>query len=209
RLGEAPLATAVAGILFFEEPVHGPLKALEEFLGKEQTNFVRIGNFGRAVLFLFFLSSSWRRRNFFVSNRADTEFVFGEDCRIERDLVPIGQSPACFQTHRLRAAATIKSLELCFGRYVKTIRQTHFDLLSKKMIGRPVPEALAFVKLTEEKGPWWENVCIHRVGEAAAGKSRWRTVSAGHFLGGDGDFLLDLRLSWRLPEDRIMNGRKD
>src|SRR5262249_30466648 len=95
-LREPPFAPAVAGVLFFKEPVHRPFDTLEEILSKEQTNLVRIGNLGRPA---FFLSSSRRWWNFFVSNRADTEFVFGENCRIERNLVPISKGPSCFQTH--------------------------------------------------------------------------------------------------------------
>src|SRR5437899_525448 len=110
-LREAPFAAAVAGILLFEEPVHGPLKALAEILGEEQTKFVGIGNLGRSALFFFSLSSR-RWRSFFMSNRADTEFVFCKECWIERNLVPISKSPSCFQTHCLRAATTIKSFEL-------------------------------------------------------------------------------------------------
>src|SRR5437763_3958723 len=55
-LREPPLAATIAGVLFFKEPVHGPFDAPEEFLGEEQTNFVGIGNLGRAAFFL--LSSS-------------------------------------------------------------------------------------------------------------------------------------------------------
>src|SRR5437016_2510731 len=73
-LREAPFAAAVAGILLFEEPVHGPLKALAEILGEEQTKFVGIGNLGRSALFFFSLSRR-RWRSFFVSNSSDTEFV--------------------------------------------------------------------------------------------------------------------------------------
>ena len=148
-LRETPLPPAVAGILFFKKPVHGPFDALEELLGEKQTNFVRIGNFGRAALFL--LSSSRRRWNFLVSNRAHAEFVFGENRRIERNLVPISKSPARFQTHCLRAAAAIKSLKLCFGRYVETIWQPHLDLLSEEMIRRPVAESLSLIQFAEEK----------------------------------------------------------
>src|ERR1043166_1078534 len=115
-LGESPFAAAVAGILFFEEPVHGPLNALAEILGEEQTKLVSIGNFGRAPFFFLLLSffSSWSRWNFFVSNRADTEFVFSEECRIKWNLVPICKSPSCFETHCLRAATAIESFELRF-----------------------------------------------------------------------------------------------
>ena len=86
-----------------------------------------------------------------MSNRADTEFVLGEECRVKRNLIPISKSPARFETNCLRAATTVKSLELRFGRYVETPGQTHFDLLSKKVIRGPVAEPLALVKLAEEK----------------------------------------------------------
>src|SRR5437660_3158888 len=150
-LREAPLAPTVPGVLFFKEPVHGPFDALEEILGKEKTNFVRIGNLGWSAFFLLFFSFAGRRWNFFVSNSADTEFVFGEHCWVERNLVPISQSPSGFQTPCLRAATAVKSLELCFGRYVKTIGQTHFDLLGEKIIRRPMAESLALKKFPKEK----------------------------------------------------------
>ena len=183
-LRETPFAAAIAGILFFEEPVHGPLDVLAEILGEKQTKFVGIGNFGRAALFLllFFSSFTHRRWNFFVSNRADAEFVFCEKCWIERNLVPISKSPSCFQTHCSRAAATIEPFELRFRRYVKTIGQTHFDLLGEKIIGRSVAEALTLKKFAEEECPWRQHVGIYCVGETAARKLGWRAVRAGHFF---------------------------
>src|SRR5205814_10023518 len=81
---------------------------------------------------LLLLGGRW---NFFVSNSADTEFVLGEESWVERDLVPISQSPASFQTHGLRATATIKPLELRFRGYVETIVQAHLHLLGEKIIG--------------------------------------------------------------------------
>src|SRR6266568_4995753 len=192
-LREAPFATAVAGILFFEEPVHGPLNALAKILGEEQTKFVGIWNFWRTALFLLFFSSR-RRRSFFVSNPADTEFIFGEECWIERNLIPIGKSPSYFYAHCFRTPTTVKSFELCFRRHPKPIRQTHFDLLSEKMIGRPMPEPLALVNLSEEKCPWRQNVGLRRVGKAAARKSGRSSVRAGHFLARDDNFLVCDRL---------------
>ena len=114
-----------------------------------------------------------------MSNRADAEFVFGEDCWIERNLVPISKSPSCFQTHRLRAAAAIEPFELRFRRYVKTIGQTHFYLLGEKIIGRSVAEALALKKFAEEECPWRQHVGIYCVGETAARKLGRRAVALG------------------------------
>src|SRR4029453_8301252 len=129
------------------------------------------------------LFSAGGRWNFFVSNRADTEFILGEKCWIERNLIPIGKRPSCFQAHRLCAAASIEPFELRFRRYVKTIGQTHFYLLGEKIIGRSVAESLALEKFAEEKCPWGQHVGIYCVGETAARKRRWRAVSARHFLG--------------------------
>src|SRR5437773_7780936 len=203
-LGEAPFAAAVAGVLLFEEPVHGPLKALAEILGEEQTKFVGIGNFGRSALFLLFFSRR-RRWTFFVSNSADTEFVFGEECWIKRNLVPISKSPSCFQTHCLCAATTIKSFELCFRGNPKTIGQTHFDLLSEKIIGRPVAEPLALKNLAEEKCPWRQNVGPRCVEKPAARKSWRRAVGTGHFLAAHDDLLLG---NSRLRADRLVASKK-
>src|SRR5215831_6209033 len=82
-LREAPLAPPIAGIFFFEEPVHRPFDTSEKFLSEKQAYFVGIWNLGRTTLLL--LSSSWGRRHFFMPNGADSEFVFGEDCWIERN----------------------------------------------------------------------------------------------------------------------------
>ena len=86
-----------------------------------------------------------------MSNGADAEFVFGKNCRVERNFIPISKRPSCFQTHRLRTAATIEPFELRFRRYVKAIGQTHFYLLGEKIIGWPMAEPLALEKLPEEK----------------------------------------------------------
>ena len=145
-----------------------------------------------------------------MSNGADAEFVFGEDCRIERNLVPISKGPSCFETHRLHAATAIKSFELCFGRDVKTIRQTHFDLLGEKIIGRSVAESLALKKFAEEECPWRQHIGIYYVGETAARKLGWRAVCAGHFLVREEDWSLasddDRLLCCCLSEGRMIIG---
>src|SRR5262249_3002228 len=106
RLRETPFTSAIAGILLFKKPVHGPFDSFEEILREKQTNFVGIGNLGWAALLFF--SCRCRRWNFFVSNGADAEFVLREDCWIERDLVPIRKGPACFQTHCLHTTTAIE-----------------------------------------------------------------------------------------------------
>jgi hypothetical protein len=191
-LREAPFPSAIARIFFFEKPVHGPLDVLSEILSEEQSKFVGIWNFWRTALFFlfFFASFTHRRCNFFVSNGADAEFILGEECRIQGDLIPISKRPSRFQTDCLRAAAAIEPFELRFGCYVDTPGKTHLDLLSEKMIRRAVAKPLTFIKFAEEKCPWRQHVCIHRVGKTAARKSRRRAVRAWHFLACDDNCLL-------------------
>jgi hypothetical protein len=140
-----------------------------------------------------------------VSNRADAEFVFGEDSWVERNLVPISKSPSCFQTHRLHAATPIKSFQLRFRRDVKTIRQTHFDLLGEQIIRRSMAEPLTLKKFAEEKRPWRQHIGIYRIGKTAARKHRWRTVGTWYpLLGRDDDWLL----CCGLREDGLITGGK-
>jgi hypothetical protein len=155
---------------------------LAEILGEEQAKFVGIGNLGRSALFLLLFFFFWRRRSLFVANGSDTKFVFGEERWIERNLVPLSKSPSCFYAYCRRAPSTFKSLELRFRRHPKTIRQTHFDLLSDEMIGWSMAERLSLVNLSEEKCPWRQNVGLRHVGETAAGKCGRSPIRAGHFL---------------------------
>src|SRR4029077_746750 len=115
-----------------------------------------------------------------ASYRADTEFVFGEESWVERNLVPISQSPSRFQAHCLDAATAIKSFQLCFGRDVKTIRQTHFDLLSEQIIGWSMTDPPSLKKFAEEKRPWRQHVGIYRIGKTAARKGGRRAISTRH-----------------------------
>src|SRR5436309_4086610 len=139
-----------------------------------------------------------------MSNSADAEFVFGEECWIKRNLVPISKSPSRFQTHCLRAAATIKSFELSFRGDSETIGQTHFDLLSEEIIGRPMTEPLALENLAKEKCPRRQYISLRCVGKTAARKSGRRAVGARYFLGRDDDRLL----CCRLREGRTITARK-
>src|SRR5205807_2580381 len=56
--------------------------------------------------------------------------------------------------------------------------------------GPPMAEPLALVNFAKEERPWRQHVCLRCIGKAAAGKSRRRTIRAGHFLGRDNNLLL-------------------
>src|SRR4030095_12320528 len=75
-LSESPFPAAIAGVLFFEEPVHRPFDPFTEILREKETKFVSIRDFGRALF--FFLLAFRRRRAFFVANSADTKLIFGK-----------------------------------------------------------------------------------------------------------------------------------
>src|SRR2546430_14777381 len=72
-LGEAPFPAAIAGIFFFEEPVHRPFDAIAEILSEQEPKFVSIRYLGRAALFFLF---AWRRWGpFFMANGPDATLV--------------------------------------------------------------------------------------------------------------------------------------
>src|SRR4029077_3567939 len=73
-LSEPPFPATIAGIFFFEEPVHRPFDMLPEILSQQEPKFVSIGYLGRATLFFFFAGR--RRGPFFVANGPDAKFVF-------------------------------------------------------------------------------------------------------------------------------------
>src|SRR5256886_14085564 len=72
-LGEPPFPAAIAGIFFFEEPVHGPFDAIAEILSQQEPKFVSIGDLGRATLFFLFAGRRWGP--FFMANGPDAEPV--------------------------------------------------------------------------------------------------------------------------------------
>src|SRR5437764_14231540 len=72
-LGEPPFSAAIAGVFFFEEPVHGPFDAIAEILSEQEPKFVSIGYLGRAALFFLFAGRRWGP--FFVANGPDAKLV--------------------------------------------------------------------------------------------------------------------------------------
>ena len=79
-LSEPPFSAAIASILFFEEPVHGPFDAITKILRKQEPKFVGIGHLGRAALFFLFARRGWGP--FFMSNSPDAKLILREQGRI-------------------------------------------------------------------------------------------------------------------------------
>src|SRR6266550_7922478 len=72
-LSEPPFSAAVAGVFFFEEPVHRPFDTLPEILSQQEPKFVGIRYFGRATL--LFLFAGRGRGPFLMANATYSEFV--------------------------------------------------------------------------------------------------------------------------------------
>src|SRR6202011_4740699 len=106
-LGEAPFTAAIKRVFFFKEIVTRPLDLCSEVLGQQQPDLIGIRTLRRTAFLC-----PWRRgRSFFVTERADAEFVLDEDCWIERDLVPIGQGVASLDTGGGGATTSVKSFK--------------------------------------------------------------------------------------------------
>ena len=94
--------------------------------------FIRI-NFSLFIHHLLFLS-------FFVENPTGPKLVFGEKRGVQRNLVPVCQGPAAFDTKVRVHRFMIKVLNLIFDRNAETIRQTDFYFLGEKVIHWPFEE---------------------------------------------------------------------
>src|SRR5438552_3644366 len=94
-LRDAPFAAAVAGREFlFEESVQRPFDFVEKVFRQKQTEFVSVGNI---FTFIESVGAEFVRRRgraFIVKNVPKAEFVFGEDCWVQRNFVPIGKGIA-------------------------------------------------------------------------------------------------------------------
>src|SRR5205814_309732 len=117
---------------------------------------VGVGPLRRTTLLLFF---AWRRWwPFFVTNRADTKLVFGEDRRIQWNFSPVGKSIAAFNADARCAATAVKSFRARFCGDAKAIGQSHFNFLSEQVIRRSVAKHVAFINFAEIKCPWWQDI---------------------------------------------------
>src|ERR1700726_3044115 len=121
-IGDAPFAAAVAGRFLFEKRIHGPFDPIKKIFGEKQTQFVGVGNF------VGFVETTWselmrrRRRAFVVQNVTDTYFILGKKCRIQRDLVPIGESVSSLEAKCRILKVTVKSFNIRFYGDVDPVR---------------------------------------------------------------------------------------
>src|SRR5947209_8419481 len=95
-VGNAPLASAIATDFLLEECVHCPFDSVEKIFGKQESQFVGIGNVFALIKTAGSEFTSRRRRPFVMQNVAGADFVFGENCRVQWDLVPIRERIPAF-----------------------------------------------------------------------------------------------------------------
>jgi hypothetical protein len=94
-----------------------------------------------------------------VKDPAGAELVFGKQGRVKRDLAPIGKSVARFDTEALVLEITVKTFLAHFERNAEAIRQADFNFFGEEMIGRSVPERVAFVDEAGVNCAGWKHVC--------------------------------------------------
>ncbi len=87
---------------------------------------------------------------FGTQDLAESELVFEEECRIERNFVPVRQSVARLKTECLRLELFVEVLTGKLSRYAKTVRQPHLYLLREEMVRLAMLKEIAFVRRGRE-----------------------------------------------------------
>src|SRR5438270_3002076 len=97
-VGNAPLAPAISAHFLLEKCVHCPFDFVEKIFRKQESQFVGIGNVFALVKTARSEFTSRRRRPFVMQNVAGADLVFGENCRVQWDLVPIRERIPAFNS---------------------------------------------------------------------------------------------------------------
>src|SRR4029079_5114316 len=130
---------------------------------------------------------------FFMEDFSRAEFVFGEQRRIERNLVPIGQRPTCFNAEVAVRYVTLGKLDLVLYCYAEPIGQAYFYLLSQEVISWSMRIEVSFVDQPCEHTTSRKHIGIGERRKTAAGKSTWCTISTRQFIAHDHDPRFDGR----------------
>ena len=125
-----------------------------------------------------------------MEDPAGAKLVFGENCRVQRNLVPIRQRPATFDAKVRVHRFMIKVLDLIFDRKAETIRQTDFYFLGEKIIHWPFGKHVPLINQASEHSPSWEDIGGGDGGKTAAGKSARRAVGTRQLVAYDDETRL-------------------
>src|SRR5207302_3205300 len=114
----------------------------------------------------------------FAQNPPGAKFVFGKQCRVQWNLVPVGERIARFHAKALVLKVAVESFLGDFECNAKTIRQAHFDFFSEEMVRRSVTECVPLVNDSGINRAWRQHIRVSQIRKTAARKSRRRTISA-------------------------------
>src|SRR5438132_9329869 len=127
---------------------------------------------------------SGSRSAFIVKDIADAEFVLSEESGIERDLVPIGQRVARFQAECCILQRATVSFHAVFNREIDSIRQSDFDLLSKRVIGAAKVNNVIFIDQAAVNCSRRKNVSVRGRRKTRLREADRRPVSSWKFFAG-------------------------
>jgi hypothetical protein len=188
-LRDAPFTAAVASDFLFEKGIQRPFKAAEEFLRQEKSQFISVGNGHGSVEPAGSKLLGGGGRAFIVQNIADAELVFGKDCRVERNLVPVRKRITSFDGESRVLARAVISLDRVLDGQINSIRQADFDFLSKSVVGTAVVNDVVLVNEAGINLAGRKHVCVGQRRETRLGETAGCTVRAGNFLAGNSDLL--------------------
>src|SRR5579864_362432 len=121
-IGNSPLPATVSADFLLEECVHGPFDFVEKIFRKQESQFVGIRNVFTLIKTPRAKLMSGRRCPFVMQNIAGSDFVFGENCGVQGNLVPIRESIAAFDTKGRVLGVAIVMLHVIFKGDVETVR---------------------------------------------------------------------------------------
>src|SRR5258708_28168967 len=107
----------------------------------------------------------------FAQDPPRAKFVFGKQCRVQWNLVPIGERVARFDAETLVLKIAVKALLTELESDSEAMWQSHFDFFSEEMVRRSVTERVAFINYPSVNAARRQHIRISQIGKTAARKS--------------------------------------
>src|ERR1700736_2781991 len=175
-LSDAPFTAPVPPNFLFKKCVQRPFNAIKEVFRQEQSKFVGIWNVHRLVEAAGTELVRWSWSAFVMQNVDETLFVFGKNCWVERNFVPIGECVTGFETECSILEIAIVSLDVIFDGDIDSVRQADFNFLSPMMVRTAEVDDIIFVDQAGINGAGWEDICICQRRETRLRKASGRAV---------------------------------
>src|SRR6478672_2313297 len=122
------------------------------------------------------------RRPLVMEDVTDAEFVFHEDRRVERDLVPIRNGKAAFDAERTLLGGSAMVVERVFKRDPEPVRQTDLDFLREQVRWLIELERVALVDEAGENSTGRQHIGLGEIREPAPGEIRRGAIRTRHFF---------------------------